>query len=256
MLNIGVGNIFGSWKIIAPGIKRAAHPTEKTWQVQCECGVTATLSSNELTSGHSKGCVNCRASKLAKTADMIGRRFGHLVVESQAPSRRTLDGQKHPYRAVRWYCRCDCGRVVDVAGVQLRYTKGARQCRPCARILAGKKLRLPDGVASRNNAWAGMRNRAKRYGRVWELDDAVFDTLIKLPCYYCGAPPGNKATSYVSGSMVVYQGIDRIDSNQGYTKENSVPCCGICNRWKSDIPVEEFKAHVKRIYENLEKEHD
>jgi hypothetical protein len=101
-------------------------------------------------------------------------------------------------------------------------------------------------------ALAGIRGRAKKRGQAWELDDETFDRLIQAPCSYCGRDPRNEAKSWVYGATVKYSGIDRIDSSKGYTKENSVSCCGRCNRWKSDATADEFKAHVKRIYEHLE----
>ena len=48
-----------------------------------------------------------------------------------------------------------------------------------------------------------------------------------------------------------FTGIDRYDSKLGYTIENSVPCCKNCNRAKSDLSFEDFKLHIKKIYEWL-----
>jgi hypothetical protein len=99
-----------------------------------------------------------------------------------------------------------------------------------------------------------MRHDAARRGYVWGLSDDDFNSLTQAACVYCGALPRSKS---VIGSWAdaiwTYNGIDRVDNTQGYTKENSVSCCGRCNRWKSDATLEEFKAHVKLIYEHLEK---
>ncbi|KXV70989.1 hypothetical protein AD952_11125 [Acetobacter cerevisiae] len=54
--------------------------------------------------------------------DLLGQRFGSRVVYAAAPSR----GGK-----VRWKVRCDCGRVDEVFGNELREGK-ALMCRPCA----------------------------------------------------------------------------------------------------------------------------
>lgn len=44
----------------------------------------------------------------------------------------------------------------------------------------------------------------------------------KLKCHYCGSKLNS--TGY---------GLDRKDSNKGYTKDNVVTCCGMCNRTKN-----------------------
>lgn len=54
-------------------------------------------------------------------------------------------------------------------------------------------------------------------------------------CYYCG-------------SKIKGIGIDRIDNNIGYVKENCVNCCKICNRMKSNYNVKYFLEHCKKIY--------
>jgi len=48
-----------------------------------------------------------------------------------------------------------------------------------------------------------------------------FSELIDKECFYC---------HYYKDKEV--NGIDRVDNSKGYTKENSVPCCELCNRIK------------------------
>lgn len=55
--------------------------------------------------------------------DMVGRKFGHLIVRKAAGSGK----HGHP----RWSCRCRCGRPIVVYGYDLRRGKHT-QCRPCA----------------------------------------------------------------------------------------------------------------------------
>lgn len=44
-------------------------------------------------------------------------------------------------------------------------------------------------------------------------------------------------------------GIDRIDSNIGYTKENSVSCCKFCNFAKHTMSESDFYKWIRRVYE-------
>lgn len=65
------------------------------------------------------------------------------------------------------------------------------------------------------------------------------------PCHYCG-----KAHTFDRGDEQ-WNGIDRVDSTHGYHSWNVVPCCTTCNQMKSDIPVDEFLAQVRKIYQHL-----
>lgn len=44
---------------------------------------------------------------MGKYVDLVGKRFGNLVVESKAPSHITSGGQK----ITMWNCKCDCGNT-------------------------------------------------------------------------------------------------------------------------------------------------
>lgn len=46
----------------------------------------------------------------------------------------------------------------------------------------------------------------------------------------------------------VYNGIDRVDNTKGYTIDNVVPCCGICNMAKGKLNQQEFQNWIKRVY--------
>ena len=52
----------------------------------------------------------------------------------------------------------------------------------------------------------------------------------------------------LSDYLLKCNGIDRIDSSQGYTNENSVPCCTFCNFAKHTMGKDDFLAWVKRVY--------
>ena len=60
--------------------------------------------------------------------------------------------------------------------------------------------------------------------------------LAILPCFYCDAVLPHFGS-----------GLDRIDSNKGYSIENVVPCCAYCNFGKNNQTREEFLARCIRI---------
>jgi hypothetical protein len=46
--------------------------------------------------------------------------------------------------------------------------------------------------------------------------------------------------------------VDRVDSRAGYTEDNVVTACALCNYAKRDQPVEAFIAWAKRIANHQE----
>ena len=70
--------------------------------------------------------------------------------------------------------------------------------------------------------------------REFNLTQEYFTAVIDSPCIYCG-------------SHDEVNGIDRIDSNRGYTEDNSVPCCAMCNKMKLNHTVDAFMYQCRRI---------
>ena len=81
-----------------------------------------------------------------------------------------------------------------------------------------------------------LRGRAKRKNFEFTLTKIDFAHLISTPCVYCGELQEN------------FNGVDRINSNKGYTKDNCVSCCKLCNYMKNKYSEEIFKKHVDKIY--------
>ena len=78
---------------------------------------------------------------------------------------------------------------------------------------------------------------AKRRRHEFNLTEELFRTLYNADCTYCGKSNSN--------------GVDRINNSIGYTKENSCPCCEICNKMKWKLSEDVFKEQVQKIYQNL-----
>lgn len=86
----------------------------------------------------------------------------------------------------------------------------------------------------------------------------AFSGLSKSPCRYCGLDYSreiedrlseSKKQKRLSNYVLKCNGIDRIDSSQGYTVENSVACCKYCNTAKNTMTESEFYTWIKRVYE-------
>ena len=72
-------------------------------------------------------------------------------------------------------------------------------------------------------------------GLSWEIttDDAY--ELFRMNCYYCGAEPQP------------LNGIDRSNNMLGYTKNNTVPCCQMCNKAKSNASINDWNNWLQRV---------
>lgn len=53
------------------------------------------------------------------------------------------------------------------------------------------------------------------------------------------------------GWKSAYNGVDRINSTDGYSISNCVPCCETCNKMKLDYDQHDFLEHVKKITNNI-----
>lgn len=79
----------------------------------------------------------------------------------------------------------------------------------------------------------------------WSLSLEEFSETCGQPCYYC---------DNLIGEIVLYNsGLDRLDNNKGYIKENVVSCCNTCNSIKSNILSLEEMKQVAQLIINLRK---
>jgi hypothetical protein len=169
-----------------------------------------------------------------------GTRYGRLII-----IRRAENIARDKSIQAAWLCQCDCGNQTIVRGRQLRSGK-TKSC-GCLRDERAREMNsLPKGICGRNRAISVMRANAKKRGHKWELTDEQVITLMVKDCYYCGAKPSS--VSKGTNGNFIYNGLDRVDNNGGYTTDNIVPCCISCNESKRTKSVGEFLDLVERIY--------
>lgn len=179
-----------------------------------------------------------------KFNDLTGRRFGKwTVLQNLGPN------IKRASRHRMWLCQCDCGNQSKIPSSNL--TTGLSTSCGCVRSLSKKE--------------DAIKSSAKQvYRQNYSDGDLSFDDFIKisqLNCQYCGNPPSNSTNRHLtrkSASMFakengtfIYNGLDRIDSNQGHNKNNVVPCCYVCNIMKFDLSLDDFYNHLIKIVHHL-----
>lgn len=179
--------------------------------------------------------------------DITGKRFGSLVAVS------CFNKINNSNRSgIMWICKCDCGKTTISTVSKLR--KGIRFSCGCSRR---KEL----GAAALNKLYNTYKSGATKRNLKFELNLKKFKNITSENCHYCGSSPclkidnndnriGKFGQPYKFYGNYVYNGIDRLDNTKGYTLDNCVPCCKICNRAKSNLSIEEFNQWIKKLCQN------
>ena len=76
------------------------------------------------------------------------------------------------------------------------------------------------------------KKEAEIDGKNWNLTFDQCEEFFTSECFYCG--------QQYEGYGFKFTGIDRLDSKLGYTEENCVPCCTMCNYIKGCLLADYF----------------
>lgn len=184
--------------------------------------------------------------------DWTGRQFNRWTVLARMPGRRGKDQA--------WLCRCACGTEKAVLAHNMK-TGVSKSCGCYAREFAssnGKKggsRPLPGNTGSRNALLCRTKAQARNRGLVFALTSEEAFALYAANCFYCEAAPAQKCIGWRSARTLpfIYNGIDRIDSTQGYLPGNVVSCCGKCNQAKNDFTLAQFEAWIEQVYLTMQR---
>lgn len=168
--------------------------------------------------------------------NLLDKRFGSLVAKEYGEF-KTKGGKTE----LRWKCICDCNEISYIRPREL-IAKFRTDCRICSRKRLANNQTLPDKLSTLNRIYRTYKKHAKTKNRNFTLQLNEFKVILNKNCHYCGSEPMVYSDDYKRN------GIDRIDSDKGYVKDNCVPCCEMCNRAKLDYPVENFLKWVERVY--------
>lgn len=243
------GNRYGRLLVTGPAPRADNRPGAARWFCQCDCGKVINTRGCALRMGKAKscGCIN-REMLTAKYKDETGKRYGRLVVIRLVGMGDYRRGGKE--QGAQWLCQCDCGKQHTTRGSSLRDgVVGSCGCAHRADI--GNFKRKPRGEAARNQALRASKRAARERGYAWSLTDEQAFALYSQPCHYCGCVSSNHSMHPTHNGSYRYNGIDRVDNDQGYTPENCVPCCKHCNIAKRSMTVLEFRMWIAQVYAHM-----
>lgn len=183
-----------------------------------------------------------------KFEDLTGRKFEKLTVLHRVASISTA---KRKYITM-WKCLCECGKEKEVRSYSL-LSGNTKSCGCIQKKKASEngKLKLkPDSARERNLVYKAYKRRAKAKKIDFVISYEEFVLLMKKPCVYCGENDSNSYRKRYEQGFLRYNGVDRKDSNLGYTLDNIFTCCAQCNYMKLDYTEKEFFAKIEKIYNN------
>ena len=125
------GMSFGRWKVLNLAFRKNGNIY---WHCQCQCDkkIEKDIQGQHLKEGRSKSCGCLRKELISQKTkiNMIGQKFGHLTVISQAESSKD--------RHAQWLCQCDCGNQKIILGKSLR--NGSTQSCGCLKSKGEEKI--------------------------------------------------------------------------------------------------------------------
>lgn len=179
-----------------------------------------------------------------RAIDLTGKKFYKLTVINRSKDR----GNKGE---IKWDCKCDCGNNHTVSGNVLRSGKS----KSCGCLVNGRPVNFKhnrDVVLWQKIYSSTVIKRSKKNNVISDISFEKFIELSKSACHYCGMHGSNKIIDDIknnNGNFLLFNGLDRLDSNLGYTLNNTVSCCKYCNVAKNTQTKQEFLDFIKRIYE-------
>jgi len=108
------GKKFGKLNVLEiVGKKRGRY----FWKCVYDCGKETIVETTSLSSGHTSscGCYQKERTSKTRTKDLIGQKFGKLLVIEKKENHKQPSGQIKTI----WLCKCDCGKETSVRSSSL-----------------------------------------------------------------------------------------------------------------------------------------
>lgn len=199
-----------------------------------------------------RGCERVATLVSSRTEESIDRRKKYQKIW-----RKTASGKK----SIRKYARSE------------KHKKTVARYRALERVRANRKKEAKLYEGSQHGRFIVLRKGARRRGLEFALSEENVSSLISRPCFYCGRDIGavitlnefianyqgenrllKKAKQSISKKVLIAScmSVDRKESFYGYTEDNCVACCGICNDAKGwQFTSDEYLLVAKSLIQRL-----
>lgn len=238
--------------------------TKKFFNCLCECGNNCKVQSSNIFSAHTKSCGCLLKERVANSAykkrklqnpeGEVGKIFGRLTVISFSGWKSDKYGRRRAF----FDCQCSCGNKIDTPYHQLK-SQSVLSCgcldketRRARALQNAKNNTLPNFASAKNELFSAYKSGAKHRHLTFDLTKEEFLNITSQDCYYCKSKPSSiQRDGKKNPESYIYNGIDRINNDLGYTLANSIPCCSFCNIAKHHNSQEYFLNRIKDIYNNF-----
>ena len=224
-------------------IKTGRRQSCRAWICRCDHGIDFIASTRQIRTQVARcPCVKKERKKHRyppKAFFQEGQRFHNFVVIG--PSDKRVQEPKRSY--VGWLCRCDCGNEF------LSTSKSIKKRTSCGCASKSKRIKpkYTNHDSNINRVIRQYISGAKERNLSFSLTKKECLDLLCSDCHYCGSEPSRSVVAIGRILPSLVSGIDRKDCSVGYVAENVVSCCSICNRAKSDLSYDDFKAWINRL---------
>lgn len=214
------GHRFGKLTVITEANKTKHGKIQ--WECSCDCGRNKTVIGSNLVNGGSTSCGTCY-----KIPELLGKKFNDLTVIKFLGVGKNSRTKNVAY----WLCEDSRGFRKKIRTAELLSNVRTSSARPTS----SKDRQF-------SHRYSQYKKSAKDSNREFTMPYKIFVKMIQAPCHYCGAIGGH---SHIR--KLKYNGIDRIDSNKGYSIDNIVTSCYTCNRAKSNMKYDEFIKWINNL---------
>lgn len=232
------GLIKDGWKILNV-YKTLSGSHTKYALIECvHCGMKRLITYYNFMKKNTNPCTHCGGKWIDWAQSMVGSIIGHYKILEY---KRLIKRESNKKVDIFFRVQCiHCGAIRE----ELYSNSGWNRyptCPECPRIeLTYYERRFNE-----------YQQSAKKRGICWNLTLQEFIDIATKKCSYCGEEPTYQSRTIGNKTQIgdIINGIDRVDSNKGYTITNCVSCCTHCNIMKMHYSETDFFNKIKQIYD-------
>lgn len=179
-----------------------------------------------------------------KNIELIGSKINNITILNY----KTIKGESGATRSF-FDCECFCGNKFTSRTDAIK-TNTTQSCGCISFDLISQKLRKPNDIAIINLVYKNYIAGAIKRNLTFDLSLDQVKQFLSQNCFYCGqAPELSTFAGYKNRRtrVLFYNGIDRKGNNLGYSMDNCVSCCTLCNRAKLDLSYNAFNEWINRM---------